>query len=142
DVPDDNVPQGDDDNNQSPTVPEQEICGDGQDNDGNGQIDENCNVGDVPQGDDNNQSPPTVPEQEICGDGQDNDGNGQIDENCNVGDILKTESTLSDNSVSQVNANSADEKKLFDKFGVMKIYPTKKGGEQWFIKSDPASDPR
>jgi hypothetical protein len=24
----------------------------------------------------------------------------------------------------------------------MKIYPTKKGGEQWFIKSDPASDPR
>src|ERR671926_387103 len=25
---------------------------------------------------------------------------------------------------------------------LMKIYPTKKGGEQWFIKSDPASDPR
>ena len=119
-----------------------EICGDGQDNDGNGQIDEYCNVSNNPQGDDNNQSPPTVPEQEICGDGQDNDGNGQIDENCNVGDILKTESTLSDNSVSQVNAKSADEKKSFDKFGVMKIYPTKKGGEQWFIKSDPASDPR
>ena len=119
-----------------------EICGDGQDNDGNGQIDEYCNVSNNPQGDDNNQSPPTVPEQEICGDGQDNDGNGQIDENCNVGDILKTESTLSDNSVSQVNVKSADEKKSFDKFGVMKIYPTKKGGEQWFIKSDPASDPR
>ena len=79
---------------------------------------------------------------EICGDGQDNDGNGQIDENCNVGDVLKTESTLSDKSVSQVNVKSADEKKSFDKFGVMKIYPTKKGGEQWFIKSDPASDPR
>ena len=142
-----NNPQGDDNNQSPPTVPEQEICGDGQDNDGNGQIDENCNVGDVPddnvpQGDDNNQSPPTVPEQEICGDGQDNDGNGQIDENCNVGDVLKTESTLSDNSVSPVNAKSADEKKSFDKFGVMKIYPTKKGGEQWFIKSDPASDPR
>jgi hypothetical protein len=119
-----------------------EICGDGQDNDGNGQIDEYCNVSNNPQGDDNNQSPPTVPEQEICGDGQDNDGNGQIDENCNVGDILKTESTLSDKSVSQVNVKSADEKKSFDKFGVMKIYPTKKGGEQWFIKSDPASDPR
>jgi len=119
-----------------------EICGDGQDNDGNGQIDEYCNVSNNPQGDDNNQSPPTVPEQEICGDGQDNDGNGQIDENCNVGDVLKTESTLSDKSVSQVNVKSADEKKSFDKFGVMKIYPTKKGGEQWFIKSDPASDPR
>jgi hypothetical protein len=119
-----------------------EICGDGQDNDGNGQIDEYCTVGDVPQGDDNNQSPPVVPEQEICGDGQDNDGNGQIDENCNVGDVLKTESISSDNSVSQVNSKSADEKKSFDKFGVVKIYPTKKGGEQWYIKSDPNSDPR
>jgi hypothetical protein len=119
-----------------------EICGDGQDNDGNGQIDEYCTVGDVPQGDDNNQSPPVVPEQEICGDGQDNDGNGQIDENCNVGDVLKTDSISSDNSVSQVNSKSADEKKSFDKFGVVKIYPTKKGGEQWYIKSDPNSDPR
>ena len=119
-----------------------EICGDGQDNDGNGQIDEYCTVGDVPQGDDNNQSPPVVPEQEICGDGQDNDGNGQIDENCNVGDVLKTDSISSDNSVSQVNSKSVDEKKSFDKFGVVKIYPTKKGGEQWYIKSDPNSDPR
>ena len=119
-----------------------EICGDGQDNDGNGQIDEYCTVGDVPQRDDNNQSPPVVPEQEICGDGQDNDGNGQIDENCNVGDVLKTDSISSDNSVSQVNSKSADEKKSFDKFGVVKIYPTKKGGEQWYIKSDPNSDPR
>ena len=119
-----------------------EICGDGQDNDGNGQIDEYCTVGDVPQGDDNDQSPPVVPEQEICGDGQDNDGNGQIDENCNVGDVLKTDSISSDNSVSQVNSKSADEKKGFDKFGVVKIYPTKKGGEQWYIKSDPNSDPR
>ena len=119
-----------------------EICGDGQDNDGNGQIDEYCTVEDVPQGDDNNQSPPVVPEQEICGDGQDNDGNGQIDENCNVGDVLKTDSISSDNSVSQVNSKSADEKKSFDKFGVVKIYPTKKGGEQWYIKSDPNSDPR
>ena len=67
-------------------VAKPEICGDGQDNDGNGQIDEYCAVGDIPQGEDNNQSPPVVPEQEICGDGQDNDGNGQIDENCNVGD--------------------------------------------------------
>ena len=79
---------------------------------------------------------------EICGDGQDNDGNGQIDENCNLGDVLKTDSISSDNSVSQVNSKSADEKKSFDKFGVVKIYPTKKGGEQWYIKSDPNSDPR
>ena len=36
--------------NQSPQVePEQEICGDGQDNDGNGQVDENCNVSNIPQ---------------------------------------------------------------------------------------------
>jgi hypothetical protein len=45
------VPQGDDNNQSPPVVPEQEICGDGQDNDGNGQIDENCNVDDASQGD-------------------------------------------------------------------------------------------
>ncbi len=39
-----------------------EICGDGIDNDGDGQIDEGC--------------------VEICGDGIDNDGDGQIDEGC------------------------------------------------------------
>jgi hypothetical protein len=62
-------------------VAKPEICGDGQDNDGNGQIDEYCNVSNPPQGDD---SPSVDPEQEICEDGQDNDGNGQIDENCDV----------------------------------------------------------
>ena len=61
-------------------VAKPEICGDGQDNDGNGQIDEYCNVSNPPEGDDS----PSGPEQEICGDGQDNDGNGQIDENCDV----------------------------------------------------------
>ena len=109
-----------------------EICGDGQDNDGNGQIDEYCNVGDVSQGDDNNQSPPVGPEQEICGDGQDNDGNGQIDENCNVGDASQ------DNAV----IKSSDEKKSFDKFGVLKIFQTKKDGQQWYLKSNPNSDPQ
>src|SRR5881396_1134845 len=59
-----------------------EICGDGQDNDGNGQVDEYCNLSNNPQ--DNKQSPQVEPEQEICGDGQDNNGNGQVDENCNV----------------------------------------------------------
>ncbi len=113
-------------------VAKPEICGDGQDNDGNGQIDEYCTVGDVPQGDDNNQSPPVVPEQEICGDGQDNDGNGQIDENCNVGDASQ------DNAV----IKASDEKKSFDKFGVLKIFQTKKDGQQWYLKSNPNSDPQ
>ncbi len=57
---------------------EPEICGDGEDNDGNGQVDENCNS--QPPGGDDNQNP----ESEICGDGEDNDGNGQVDENCNT----------------------------------------------------------
>ncbi|MDW0269328.1 MAG: hypothetical protein QN860_07845 [Nitrososphaeraceae archaeon] len=113
-------------------VAKPEICGDGQDNDGNGKTDENCNVGDVPQGDDNNQSPPVVPEQEICGDGQDNDGNGKIDENCNVGDASQ------DNAV----IKASDEKKSFDKFGVLKIFQTKKDGQQWYLKSNPNSDPQ
>ena len=113
-------------------VAKPEICGDGQDNDGNGQIDEYCAVGDIPQGVDNNQSPPVVPEQEICGDGQDNDGNGQIDENCNVGDASL------DNAV----IKSSDEKKSFDKFGVLKIFQTKKDGQQWYLKSNPNSDPQ
>ena len=113
-------------------VAKPEICGDGQDNDGNGQIDEYCTVGDIAQGDDNNQSPPVVPEQEICGDGQDNDGNGQIDENCNVDDVSQ------DNAV----IKSSDEKKSFDKFGVLKIFQTKKDGQQWYLKSNPNSDPQ
>ena len=113
-------------------VAKPEICGDGQDNDGNGQIDEYCAVGDVPQGDDNNQSPPVVPEQEICGDGQDNDGNGQIDENCNVGDASQDDAAI----------KASDEKKSFDKFGVLKIFQTKKDGQQWYLKSNPNSDPQ
>ena len=70
-----NLPTNDND----ASNPETEICGDGQDNDGNGIIDENC---------DDQQQPPDSPsddnpEPEICGDGQDNDGNGVIDDNCN-----------------------------------------------------------
>ena len=67
---------------------------------------------------------------EICGDGQDNDGNGQVDENCNV------------KNIPQDNSQSSDEKKNFDKFGVLKIYPTKQDGEQWYLKSNPNDDPR
>src|SRR6188474_3148705 len=111
------IPQGDDNNQSPPVVPEQEICGDGQDNDGNGQIDENCNGDDASQediakGDNNNKYTPAVPEQEKSGDGQNNDGNGQIDENCNGDDASQ------DNAV----IKSSDEKKSFDKFGVLKIF--------------------
>ncbi|MDW0148373.1 MAG: MopE-related protein, partial [Nitrososphaeraceae archaeon] len=79
-------------------VAKPEICGDGQDNDGNGQIDEYCDVSNPPAQDDN-QSPQVEPEQEICGDGQDNDGNGQIDENCDVSNIpLDVEQSSDDNN--------------------------------------------
>ena len=73
-----------------------------------------------------------VAKPEICGDGQDNDGNGQIDENCNVDDVSQ------DNAV----IKSSDEKKSFDKFGVLKIFQTKKDGQQWYLKSNPNSDPQ
>ncbi len=108
-------------------VAKPEICGDGQDNDGNGMVDEYCNVSNVPQ--DDKHSPQVEPEQEICGDGQDNDGNGMVDENCNIGNVPQDDN------------QATEEKKKFDKFGILKIYPTKQDGEQWYIKSNPDSDP-
>ncbi len=120
-------------------VAKPEICGDGQDNDGNGQIDEYCNVSNPPEGDD---SPQVDPEQEICGDGQDNDGNGQIDENCDVSDTDQYVSKSSNSNDIQDDTNSDDEKKNLDKFGVSKIYSTKKDGEQWYLNSNPSSDSR
>ena len=94
-------------------------------------MDENCNVSNNPQG--GNQSPPAVPEQEICGDGQDNDGNGVVDENCNVSSLPQIDSQ---------STQSNDQKKKSDKFGILKIYPTKSGGEQWYMSSNPDKDPR
>ena len=120
-------------------VAKPEICGDGQDNDGNGQIDEYCNVSNPPEGDD---SPQVDPEQEICGDGQDNDGNGQIDENCDVSDTDQDVSQSSNSNDDQDDTNPDDEKKNLDKFGVTKIYSTKKDGEQWYLNSNPSSDSR
>ena len=122
-------------------VAKPEICGDGQDNDGNGQIDEYCDVSNIPPQDDN-QSPQVEPEQEICGDGQDNDGNGQIDEYCDVSNIPLDVDQSSDDNNQNDESQSTDEKKNFDKFGVTKIYPTKKDGEQWYLKSNPNSDTR
>ena len=108
-------------------VAKPEICGDGQDNDGNGAVDEYSNVSNVPQ--DDNQSPKVEPEQEICGDGQDNDGNGAVDDNCNIGNVPQDDN------------QATDGKKKFDKFGILNIYPTKQDAEQWYFKSNPDSDP-
>src|ERR687897_644006 len=92
-------------------VAKPEICGDGQDNDGNGQIDEYCNVSNPPQ--DDNQSPSVEPEQEICGDGQDNDGNGQIDESCDVSNVPLGAQQSSDDNYLLGDSLSTDEKKNF-----------------------------
>ncbi|HEX7818045.1 MAG TPA: hypothetical protein VF419_01585, partial [Nitrososphaeraceae archaeon] len=73
---------------------------------------------------------------------QDNDGNGQIDEYCDVSNIpLDVEQSSDDNNQND-DSQSTDEKKNFDKFGVTQIYPTKKDGEQWYLKSNPDSDTR
>jgi hypothetical protein len=56
-----------------PPPPPSEICGNGIDDDGDGQVDEGC-----PQ----SPPPPPPPPTEVCGDGLDNDGDGQIDEGC------------------------------------------------------------
>ena len=82
-----------------------------------------------------------VAKPEICGDGQDNDGNGQIDENCDADDSGQLIQS-SANSVTSDDNNSDDEKKNPDKFGVTKIYPTKKDGEQWYLTSNPNTDSR
>ena len=83
-----------------------------------------------------------VAKPEICGDGQDNDGNGQIDEYCDVSNIPLDVEQSSEENNQQDDSQLTDEKKNFDKFGVTKIYPTKKDGEQWYLKSEPNSDTR
>ena len=83
-----------------------------------------------------------VAKPEICGDGQDNDGNGQIDENCDVDDTEQDFSQSSYSNDVQDDSKSYDEKKNLDKFGVTKIYSTKKDGEQWYLNSNPNSDSR
>ena len=60
-----------------------ETCGDGLDNNNNGQIDEGCEPEPTTQ---TLPSGPGVPE--TCGDGIDNNGEGQIDEGC-VSDVIK-----------------------------------------------------
>jgi hypothetical protein len=71
-----NSPLPNDENLAGEQLPEQEICNNNQDNDGNGVVDENCGVS---NNNDENQNT-VIPEQEICGDLKDNDGNGLADE--------------------------------------------------------------
>jgi hypothetical protein len=54
-----------------PPPPSVEICGNGIDDDADGQIDEGCSS-----------PPPPPPPAEVCGDGIDNDNDGLVDEGC------------------------------------------------------------
>ena len=65
-----------------------EICNDGQDNNGDGLVDENCGsesitkiVEDSVASHQNASIGTPLPESEICNDGQDNNGDGLVDEN-------------------------------------------------------------
>jgi hypothetical protein len=125
-----------------------EICGDSLDNDKNGLVDENCgskSIAKVSEGVVNrevtsNNNP--MPEQEICNDGKDNDGNGLVDENCVNNFTPNPEGSpppISDNNA-DTNPPVGDKK---DKFGIKMLYPTKSGGEQWYMRPDhPEKDPQ
>lgn len=119
-------------------IPEQEICGDLKDNDGNGLVDENCGpVSSGGSGVTQNNPSSAMPEQEICGDKQDNDGNGLVDENCGTSSVPKTTPASSDTGPS-----NKPNGKGTDKFGIREIYPTKPNGEEWFMNDHPEKDPR
>jgi hypothetical protein len=125
---------GNDNSNNNSVLPEQEICGDGQDNDGNGLVDENCQP--VSNNNDNDQN--ANPEQEVCGDLKDNDGNDLVDENCSNNPITNPEG-----SPQPISDNNPPVGKDKDKFGIRMLYPTKPGGEQWYMRSDhPEKDPQ
>jgi hypothetical protein len=63
------------------------------------------------------QTPSPSPSSEICGNGIDDDGDGLKDEGCSTGGDT-------------------------DPFGIQKIYPTKAGGEEWFMDMTDGQDPR
>ena len=118
-----------------------EICNYGQDNNGDGLVDENCGsesitkiVEDSVISHQNASIGTPLPESEICNDGQDNNGDGLVDENCSNSQTSKE----SDN-----NHPPAMPQKDPDKSGIREIYPTKPNGEEWFIRpSHPEKDPR
>jgi hypothetical protein len=113
----------------------EEICNDGQDNNGDGLVDENCGSESAMKTVEDNAPIGThLPELEICNDGQDNNGDGLVDENCSNSQTSKE----SDN-----NHPPAMPQKDPDKSGIREIYPTKPNGEEWFIRpSHPEKDPR
>ncbi|MGA8564192.1 MAG: hypothetical protein WB587_05515 [Nitrososphaeraceae archaeon] len=118
-----------------------EICNDGQDNNGDGLVDENCGsesitkiMEDSVASHQNASIGTPLPESEICNDGQDNNGDGLVDENCSNSQSSKE----SDN-----NHPPAMPQKDPDRSGIREIYPTKPNGEEWFIRpSHPEKDPR
>ena len=118
-----------------------EICNDGQDNNGDGLVDENCGsesitkiVEDSVASHQNASIGTPLPESEICNDGQDNNGDGLVDEKCSNSQSSKE----SDN-----NHPPAMPQKDPDRSGIREIYPTKPNGEEWFIRpSHPEKDPR
>jgi hypothetical protein len=129
-----------DNNHNTAPIPEQEICGDSQDNDGNGLVDEKCEP--AINNNDGNQNTAPIPEQEICGDLLDNDGNGLADEMCEINTTPNTGGPTPANSDNGGDANPANEEKT-DKFGIKMLYPSKPGGEQWYIRADhPEKDPQ
>jgi hypothetical protein len=118
-----------------------EICNDGQDNNGDGLVDENCGsdsitkiVEDSVISHQNASIGTPLPESEICNDGQDNNGDGLVDENCSNSQTSKENGD---------NHPPAMPQKDSDKSGIREIYPTKPNGEEWFIRSlHPEKDPR
>ncbi|MGA9928017.1 MAG: hypothetical protein WBP96_05385 [Nitrososphaeraceae archaeon] len=118
-----------------------EICNDGQDNNGDGLVDENCGsesitkiVEDSVASHQNASIGTPLPESEICNDGQDNNGDGLVDENC---------SNSQTRNESDNNHPPAMPQKDPDRSGIREIYPTKPNGEEWFIRpSHPEKDPR
>jgi hypothetical protein len=120
-------------------LPEQEICNDNEDNDGNGVVDENCQP--VSNNNDGNKNT-AIPEQEICGDQIDNDGNGLADEMCKINTTTKPDGSPSPISDNGGDANPSVKEKT-DKFGIKMLYSSKPDGEQWYIRADhPEKDPQ
>ena len=133
-----NSPLSNDENLVGEQVPEQEICNDNQDNDGNGVVDENCGAS---NNNDENQNT-VIPEQEICGDLVDNDGNGLADEMCEINTTPNTDGSTPPISDNGGDTNPSNEAKT-DKFGIRMLYPSKPNGEQWYIHADhPEKDPQ
>jgi len=133
-----NSPLSNDENLVGEQVPEQEICNDNQDNDGNGVVDENCGAS---NNNDENQNT-VIPEQEICGDLVDNDGNGLADEMCEINTTPNTDGSTPPISDNGGDTNPSNEAKT-DKFGIKMLYPSKPNGEQWYIRADhPEKDPQ